>query len=366
MIQSFLRKAAISAGECEGRGRPQRCRAVTRRYAGLFHLALVLATPAAAQATATRSFDDCRAWAPKDLVVNPSEAELRCRWGITGEGRFGLVSYSDVPVYQPTTPMPGTHIVGVPGLTGPRPGESFEAWEWRMLRTEFGPEARTPQTDLELLHPFAASRIMRLEKALRAEGIPVVRLETWRSPDRQAHLFQQGRSRPGPLATATLTSWHCQYDAQGIPAGRAVDYRVPWSQMKRFHEIVDSLGLASFGADSNDPGHVYLPLPEAVDDMEIVLLRLLPRVPVVTLATGIPVDQPVPAGGRAALRRAVADFVESAYVPEVRPEVSRPTSPVRIAKAPKECCAAPEVETEPRRSLPGRTMDWLAAWLSGW
>jgi hypothetical protein len=350
MIQSFLARAAL----------------VARRYAGLFHLALVLATPAAAQASAALPAEDCRAWAPEDLLENPSEAELRCRWGITGQGRFGLVSYSDVPVYQPTTPMPGTHIVGVPGLTGPRPGESYEAWEWRMLRADFGAETRTARTELELLHPFAASRIMRLEKALRAEGIRAVRLETWRSPDRQGYLFQQGRSRPGPLATATLTSWHCQYDAQGIPAGRAVDYRVPWSRMKRFHEIVDSLGLASFGADSNDPGHVFLPLAEAVDDLEVVLLRLLPRVPVVTLATGIPVDRPLPPGGRAALREAVDAFVESAYVPDVRPEVSTPSSPMRIARTAHACCTAPEVEPEPRRSLPARTVDWLVAWVSAW
>ena len=32
-------------------------------------------------------------------------------------------------------------------------------------------------------------------------GIRFVRRETWRAPERQAYLFQQGRSRPGALVT---------------------------------------------------------------------------------------------------------------------------------------------------------------------
>jgi hypothetical protein len=210
--------------------------------------------------------------------------------------------------------MPGTHIVGVPGHPRPRPWESYEEWEWRVLRTEYGPEARRVQRDLELLHPFVASRIMALEERLRQAGIHARRRETWRSAHRQAYLFQQGRSRPGALATATLTSWHSQVDERGNPAGRAVDYDVPSSQMSRFHEIAGSVGLSSFGPDSFDPGHVFLPDPATVPIDELPLLRVLPRVPEVTLSTGLPVDRSLPAGGRAVLQETAREFAAFPFI----------------------------------------------------
>lgn len=276
----------------------------------------------------------CRAWTPEELDRNPTPAELRCRYGIAGPGRFGLLSYLDVPVYQSATPMPGTHLVGVPGHAGPRDGESYEAWEWRVLRTEYGPEAQKVRRDLELLDPFVAARILRFEAALREAGVRAQRLETWRAPERQAWLFQQGRSRPGPLATTTLTSWHSQVDARGTPAGRAADYRVPPAQMRRFHAVAREVGLFTYGADSNDPGHVFLPDPKEVPVKEIILLRLLPRVPVVTLATGLPVDRPVPQGGLARVRAACLEFIEAPFIASPAPSVaSRMLSPAPVTRA---------------------------------
>jgi len=243
------------------------------------------------------------------LRRDPTPAELRCRYGVSGPGRFGLAEYMDVPVYQPATPLPGTHVVGVSGLPGPRRGESFEAWEWRVLRTEYGPEARRVQRGLDVLQSGFAERIVRLEQSLAAEGIRFGRRETWRHPDRQAFLFQQGRSRPGPLATSTLTSWHSRVERDGRPAGSAVDYDVPGSQMRRFHEIVRQVGLESYGADSNDPGHVFLPGEESVSPMEVAMLRIVPRVPVVTLATGRPATESVTRAALAELREAVRELV---------------------------------------------------------
>jgi hypothetical protein len=277
--------------------------------------------------------EPCRAWRAEELRRNPTERELRCRHGARGPGRFGLLSYADVPVYQPATPMPGTHLVGVPGHARPAIGESYEAWEWRLLRTDFGPAAHRTYRGVDVLDPMVADRILRLEARLAAEGIRAVRRETWRSPERQAFLFQQGRSRPGPLATATLTSWHSQVDREGRPAGRAVDYDLPGSQMARFHEIAAEVGLRSFGADSNDPGHVFLP-GDAIDLAEIVLLRLLPRVPEVTLATGRPVDDRRPAGALPLLRLEAREF---AWMPFIPHPVSRVTG----------VTARPEVRTEP-------------------
>jgi hypothetical protein len=219
---------------------------------------------------------------------NLSPGELRCRYGVAGPGSFGLISYADVPVYQPATPLPGNHVVGVPGMPRPRRGESYEGWEWRVLRTEYGPEARRVHRSLDVLEPVFAERILRLERRLAETGVRFARRETWRAPERQAFLFQQGRSRPGPFATSTLTSWHTRVDAQGRPSGRAVDYEVPALHLRLFHQVVQEVGLEGYGADSNDPGHVFLPGDESLPALEVALLRLLPRVPAVTLATGRP------------------------------------------------------------------------------
>jgi hypothetical protein len=266
----------------------------------------------------------------QEIGRNPSRAELRCRHGVTGPGRFGLLSYADVPVYQPATPMPGTHLIGVPGQARPQPYETFEEWEWRVLGMRFGADVHEVHRDLETLHPDVADRIRSLEARLATEGIRFSRRETWRSPRRQAYLFQQGRSRPGPLATATLTSWHAQMDEWGRPAGRAVDYDVPGSSMKRFHEIAAEFGLMSFGDDSNDPGHVFLPLVDALPPPELALLRTIPRVPEVTLATGLPVDRRLPPGGRDALRTAVVSFAAAPFTPPPLPSLAATPLPWQI------------------------------------
>jgi hypothetical protein len=256
----------------------------------------------------------CRAWEFQSTRRNPSTTELRCRYGIDGPGRFGLLSYSDVPVYQPATPLPGTHVVAVPGLPRPAIGESYEAWEWRVLRTQYGPEANRVERSLEVLDPFFAARLLRLERRLAEEGVPAVRRETWRSPERQAYLFQQGRSRPGPFATTTLTSWHSMVDSTGRPTGRAADYNVSSRHMPRFHEVAAEVGLHSFGADSNDPGHVFLPETDEMPMDEIMLLRLLPRVPHVTLATGRPDGELVPRSRLAELRLESQEFAAGPFL----------------------------------------------------
>lgn len=249
-------------------------------------------------------------WSPES-GRNPNREEIRCRHGIRGPGRFGLTSYADVPVYQPHTPLPGSHVVGVRGLPGPRAGESFEQWEWRVLRTEWGPGARRVHRELEVLEPRFAARLLRLEQRMREEGVRGARRETWRSPERQAFLFQQGRSRPGPFATTTLTSWHSRMDERGNPAAAAADYNVPAAHMPRFHTLAAEVGLQSYGADSNDPGHVFMVQEEDIPAGEVALLRLFPRVPVVTLATGRPDGEWMTPPRLRLLRQIVARFAHA-------------------------------------------------------
>jgi len=319
------------------------------------------AHPAAPSASAARP--GCMIWSRPVLERDPTEAELRCRYRTEGPGRFGLSVYMEVPVYQPATPLPGTHVVGLPALPGPHPGESFEEWEWRVHRTQFGRQALHVFRELELLDPVFAARLMDFEQNLRNAGVRFTRRETWRSPERQAFLFQQGRSRPGPIVTATLTSWHSAVDARGVPAAKAADYNVSRAQMQRFHEIAWATGLETYGPDSNDPGHVYLPGAEGFPADELVFLRLLNRVPVVTLSTGRPTDEPVSRAMREEFRTASFAWVSEPFVPHPLPRLAAALPSVEALAAPVETPSA-ELHVH-RRTPPAGALGALVAWLSG-
>jgi hypothetical protein len=309
----------------------------------------VTAQPAPApEAPELASRRGCAVWAMPVLPRNPTEDEIRCRYGTRGPGRFGLSVYMEVPVYQPATPLPGTHVVGVPGLPGPYRGESYEAWEWRVLRSEFGPHVRQPIRSLEVLHPSFASRLLVFEQHLREAGVHFTRRETWRSPERQAWLFQQGRSRPGPIVTATLTSWHSVVDERGVPSAKAADYNVSRSQMPRFHEVAWAVGLETYGPDSNDPGHVYMPGAEAFPEEELVFLRLLRRVPVVTLSTGRPTDERVTREQRAEWRRAAEEFVWEQFFPRGRPRLAGVPAAKTVRSEALAPSARPDLVVRPR------------------
>lgn len=289
------------------------------------------------------------------LRRNPSAEEMRCRFGVAGRGHFGLASFMDVPVYQPRTPLPGTHVIGVRGMPAPMPGESHDEWEWRLLRSTFGAEARRTHRGIDVLDPLFTGRLLELERLASLEGIGFVRRETWRAPERQAFLFQQGRSRPGPFLTATLTSWHCMVDERGQPAGRAADYTVAPRALERFHELAARVGLQSFGADSNDPGHVFLPPRAHVSPLDVAVLRMLPRVTEVTLATGRPADEWVMPQHLPLLRQSSVEFAQMPFVPEPAPAVTSVSSEprLRLIRTRGSSPATPSSEKKERRG-PGR------------
>jgi hypothetical protein len=270
---------------------------------------VAVATPGLAQHPG--SWEACGIGSLERLRRDPSALEMRCRFGATGPGRFGLHAHADVPVYRPDNPLPGTHLVGIPGLPHPAPGESYEAWEWRVLRTVHDASVRRANASLAELDPVFLSRILDFERALRLAGVRVRRTETHRTERRQAWLFQQGRSRPGPIVTGTLTSWHCRVDRLAAPPPRAADYRVERRSLERFHAVAAEVGLHSYGADSNDPGHVFLPDVTAVTGTELAVLRTLARVAPVSLATGRPEDEPGRRGMLPFWRERTREFLSS-------------------------------------------------------
>lgn len=69
----------------------------------------------------------------------------------------------------------------------------------------------TPNRDLTLLAPKFKAAVEAAIADCATKGLPVKVNEGLRSQARQAHLFAQGRTRPGPKVTnaaTNLTSWH--------------------------------------------------------------------------------------------------------------------------------------------------------------
>ncbi|MHB1310452.1 MAG: flagellar hook-length control protein FliK [Gemmatimonadaceae bacterium] len=105
--------------------------------------------------------------------------------------------------------------------------------------------------DLETLHPAFRERITRVIARMQAEfGHEVTVAETWRGQARQELLYDQGRSREGPVVTWTRHSQHT--------AGRAADLVVSGgpAAYAQLAQVAREEGLRTLGA--RDPGHVEL------------------------------------------------------------------------------------------------------------
>lgn len=109
--------------------------------------------------------------------------------------------------------------------------------------------------ELEALDPALRAALERVIARMRAEyGHEVTLVEGVRSPERQAALYAQGRTTPGPVVTWTIASRHL--------TGRAADLMVDggWTNMEgyeRLQRIAAEEGLQVLGM--RDPGHVELP-----------------------------------------------------------------------------------------------------------
>jgi hypothetical protein len=109
-------------------------------------------------------------------------------------------------------------------------------------------------SDIDSLNPEMQKRIIPFMAAAREAGVKVRVNEAQRSQERQNHLFRQGRSRPGPIVTWTLTSNHRAGNAvdllvNGDRSGKDPGYKWLWANAGKF-------GLNTLGA--NDAGHVEM------------------------------------------------------------------------------------------------------------
>ena len=59
----------------------------------------------------------------------------------------------------------------------------------------------TPNRDIKKLDPTFRRKLEAVIADLAGHGLTIVLVEGWRSAKRQAYLYAQGRSRPGPIVT---------------------------------------------------------------------------------------------------------------------------------------------------------------------
>ncbi len=113
---------------------------------------------------------------------------------------------------------------------------------------------REMERNIAKLTPEFRERLQRVMERMKQEfGHDVTIVETVRSPERQAALFAQGRTTPGPVVTWTRDSKH----SKGLAADLMVDGR--WENplgYAHLQQVAKQEGLRTLGA--RDPGHVEL------------------------------------------------------------------------------------------------------------
>lgn len=114
-------------------------------------------------------------------------------------------------------------------------------------------DVEVPNRNVDLLFNFFAKKMQLGLAAANDKGYEVAIFEAWRSPQRQAYLFAQGRTRPGKIVTKSKPwqSWH-QF---GLACDLAFRRNGQWSwdgDMTAIHPIFHELGLETL---SFEDGH---------------------------------------------------------------------------------------------------------------
>jgi len=112
------------------------------------------------------------------------------------------------------------------------------------------PDPSMRRTDMAALHPVMRDAVTQLLKAFQTEGLPFRLFEAFRSPVRQAWLYEQGRSRKGQIVTYAQ-AWQ-SYHQYGLAADFVLWINSDWSwntlginkaRWTRLHELGAKVGL---------------------------------------------------------------------------------------------------------------------------
>jgi peptidoglycan L-alanyl-D-glutamate endopeptidase CwlK len=141
---------------------------------------------------------------------------------------------------------------------GTDPSTLAHAAALESARAKSAADVNAPVRDEAALAPEFRARIDRVVERMKNEfGHDVELVETARSQERQDHLFEQGRSRSGPVVTWTRDSAHLT----GHAADVVVDGK--WNNAEgyaRLQQVAREEGLRTLGM--RDPGHLEMPKEE--------------------------------------------------------------------------------------------------------
>jgi hypothetical protein len=115
-------------------------------------------------------------------------------------------------------------------------------------------DVTTPVTDTTALAPGLQQRLERVMARMKNEhGSDVTVVETARSQERQDHLYEQGRTRPGAVVTWTQNSAHTRGEAVDVIVDGTYNNPEGFARLQR---IAREEGLRTLG--QRDPGHLEL------------------------------------------------------------------------------------------------------------
>lgn len=117
--------------------------------------------------------------------------------------------------------------------------------------------------DWEHLYPTFREKLQKvLEETSAATGYKWVMTEGYRSNARQAYLYEQGRTRPGPIVTWMKTPKNhgsgCAADCYPTKNGKTPDFSIGVKAYETFRSIYQKHGLGNGAWGKGDLGHVEL------------------------------------------------------------------------------------------------------------
>jgi len=200
---------------------------------------------------------------------------------------------------------------------------------------------------LDKVAPALRTKVEAVIERMRDEfGHEVTVVEGYRSPDRQSHLYEQGRSRPGQVATWTRRSWH----SEGLAADLMVDgtYEDPLAYA-RLQRVAREEGLKTLG--SRDMGHVELPGSTAEPESQVVSARPGRRF--------VGVAQPAPAAAVAAVAHVATpgQWITDAPPEPAAPALSAEVDVIAEASPRTDSEAPPPADATIRSDFGGRLAD---------
>ncbi|MCC6241874.1 MAG: hypothetical protein IT353_03495 [Gemmatimonadaceae bacterium] len=146
-------------------------------------------------------------------------------------------------------------------------------------------DVSTPVRDTDALAPELRARLDRVIGRMKQEyGHDVTIVETTRSQERQNFLYEQGRSRSGPVVTWTRDSAHLTGDAVDVLVDGSWNNADGFGRLQR---IAQEEGLRTLGV--RDPGHLELPRELRSAGQSASVMAAMQTRAATTNATAIPV-----------------------------------------------------------------------------